>query len=267
VVLQAAVVGIASSENPSGYKDGVQVVASVSPTNAAGTVSFFTNGVAFDSQAVLVGQALSTNIFDLPRGTNLIGIAYSGDANDLPATNSFEQIVTNHPPTAAAASYTRIAGSVLNIAVADLATNWNDLDGDTMSLMDIGVSTNGVVVTNNAGTLVYSNSNDVADQFICTLIDSWGGTNSETVNITVKQPANPTPTINTIVANPDGSFSLEASGAPGDTYVFETTTDLAPPAAWLPMATNTLGTNGLWQLTDAQATNFQQRFYRLKLAE
>lgn len=267
VVLQTAVVGIASSENPSGYKDGVQFVASVSPTNAAGTVSFFTNGVVFDSQTVLVGQALSTNIFDLPRGTNLIGIAYSGDANDLPATNSFEQIVTNHPPTAAAAAYTRIAGSVLNIAVADLATNWNDLDGDTISLTDIGVSTNGVVVTNNAGMLVYSNSNDVADQFICTLIDSWGGTNSETVNITVTQPANPTPTINTIVANPDGSFSLEASGAPGDTYVFETTTDLAPPAAWLQMATNTLGTNGLWQITDGQATNFQQRFYRLKLAE
>jgi hypothetical protein len=38
------------------------------------------------------------------------------------------------------------------------------------------------------------------------------------------------------------------------------------PIGWLFIATNTLGTNGVWQFTDAQATNFPQQFYRLMLA-
>jgi hypothetical protein len=47
----------------------------------------------------------------------------------------------------------------------------------------------------------------------------------------------------------------------------EATTNLISSANWLPVATNTLGTNGVWQFTDASATNFPQRFYRLKFAQ
>ena len=61
-------------------------------------------------------------------------------------------------------------------------------------------------------------------------------------------------------------MTLNLGGAPGDTYVLETTTNLVPPASWQPVATNTLGTNGVWQFTDTAATNFPQQFYRLKLA-
>ena len=106
-----------------------------------------------------------------------------------PPTRSL-QIVTNHPPVAADAFYNRLPAYPLDIAVADLATNWSDVDGDTVSLAGIGVSTNGVTVTNNAGTLVYFNSNNVADQFICTISDGWGGTNFQTVNIALFGPAN-----------------------------------------------------------------------------
>ena len=197
----------------------------------------------------------------------MITASYSGDSNDYPVTNSFAQVVTNHPPSASAVSYTRNAGATLSILVSDLATNWSDLDGDVVALADIGVSTNGIVLTNNAGTLLYSNSNDVADQFICTITDGWGGTNFQTVNISVTFPVNPTPNISSITPNLDGSFTLQASGAPGLTYIFETTSDILPPIFWQPVATNTLGTNGVWQFTDTQATNFQQRFYRLSLAQ
>ena len=80
-------------------------------------------------------------------------------------------------------------------------------------------------------------------------------------------PANPTPNIIGVVSVGNGSFTLNLAGAPGYTYVLETTTNLIPSANWLPVATNTLGTNGVWQFNDAQATNFSQRFYRLKLAQ
>jgi hypothetical protein len=265
VNLLASTVVLTSSGNPSGYKDSVNFTASVTPTNAAGTVQFFTNGTLFDTGTLMAGQSTSTNLAALPRGTNLITALYSGDANDLPATNALAQVITNHPPIAAAAFYNRVAGFPLNIAVADLATNWTDVDGDTISLVDVGVSTNGVTLTNNAGTLVYFDSNDVADQFVCAISDGWSGTNFQTVNITLAPPVSSTPIITSVAGNPDGSFTLNLAGATGYTYILETTTNLNSPESWLPVATNTLGTNGVWQFNDAQATNFSQRFYRAKL--
>jgi hypothetical protein len=226
-----------------------------------------TNGAVFDSETLSAGQVASSNLTSLPRGTNLITAIYSGDANDLPVTNTLAQIVTNHPPTAGATFYTRAAGATLNIAVADLATNWSDVDGDTVSLAALSVSTNGVTVANNAGTLVYFNANNVADQFTCIISDGWGGTNFQAVNIAIAQPANSTPNITSITGNPDGTFHLDLVGAPGYTYVLETTTNLISPESWLPISTNSFGTNSAWQFDDTQATNFQQRFYRVKQAQ
>ncbi len=254
-------VALNSSTNPCGYKDALRFSAGVAPANATGAVQFLTNGVPFDAEPLVAGQAVSTNLASLPRGTNLITAIYSGDANDLPATNTLLQIVTNHPPMAAAALYSRVAGFPLNMVVADLATNWTDVDGDAISLAQVGISTNGVTLTNNAGTLAYWNSNNVADQFVCVISDGWGGTNCQTVNIAIL----PAPSIAGIASNPGGGFNLKLAGAPGCTYVLETTTKLLSSANWLPVATNTLGASGVWQFNDAQATNFQQRFYRLTL--
>jgi hypothetical protein len=261
VNLNSTSVALSSSANPSGYNDNLNFTATITPTKACGTIQFQTNGVEFDTGLLVGGQAASTNIAELPRGTNLITAIYSGDANYLPSTNSLEQIVTNHPPIAGAAFYSRAAGGSLNIAVADLATNWTDVDGDSVTLADFSVSTNGVTLTNNAGTLVYFNTNDVADQFSCTISDGFGGTNFQTVNIAVVFPY-----ITSVTANPDGSFTLNLTGEPNDTYVLETTTNLTSFANWIPAATNTLGADGTWQFTDLQATNVPQQFYRLRFA-
>ncbi|MGC9941989.1 MAG: protease pro-enzyme activation domain-containing protein, partial [Verrucomicrobiota bacterium] len=247
---------LSSSENPSGFRDLVDFAVDVAPTNASGTIQFFTNGTAFELETLIYGQTNSANLASLPRGTNIIAAVYSGDANDLPFTNLIYQVVTNHPPTAIPAFFTRAAGAVLNIPVTNLAAGWSDVDGDIVSLAGISVSTNGVTVTNNAGLLTYYDSNNVADQFTCTITDGFGGTNYQTVNIVVAFPA--------IGVVPGGGIALNLTGAPGQTYVLETTTNLISPMTWLPVATNTLGTNGIWQFTDPQAANFAQRFYRLK---
>jgi hypothetical protein len=116
-----------------------------------------------------------------------------------------------------------------------------------------------VTVTNTAGTLVYFDPNNVDDKFVCTVSDGWGGTNFQTVNIKVMFP-----NITSVAANPAGSFMLNLAGAPGQTFVLEATTNLTSSACWLPVDTNTPGANGIWQFTDSQATNFPQRFYRLR---
>ncbi len=265
VVLNPTVLALVSTNNPSGYRSDLYFSAAATPSSATGTVQFQTNGVTFDTEPLVAGLAISTNASFLPRGTNVVTVVYAGDANDLPATSTLDQIVTNHPPVAADAYYTRASGSALNIAIADLATNWTDVDGDTVSLVAVSVSTNGVTLTNDSGTLVYFNTNDVADQFTCTISDGSGGTNYQTVNIAMEAPVNPTPSIIGASTTPGGGFNLSLAGAPGYTYILEAENDLSSLSNWLSIATNTIGTNGVWQFTDPQATNFSQRFYRLRL--
>jgi len=171
VNLLSTTVTLASSGNPSGYKDNLNFTAAVTPATATGTIQFYTNGVAFVLETLIAGQAASTNISSLPRGTNVVTAIYSGDASYLSAGNTLAQSVTNHPPAAISAFYTNVLGSPLIIVIASLATNWSDVDGDTVSLAAISVSTNGITLTNTGATLVYFNSNNVADQFTGTITD------------------------------------------------------------------------------------------------
>jgi hypothetical protein len=175
------------------------------------------------------------------------------------------QIVTNHPPVAASAFYTNTVTFSLSIALADLATNWSDADGDLVSLVNVSVSTNGIILTNNGTVLAYFNTNNVADQFTCAITDGFGGTNFQTVFIAPVLPLDPTPLI-AVATGGNGVLTLRLGGAPGYTYILETATNLFPPENWIPVATNTLGTNSVWQFTDPQVTNFLQRFYRPQLA-
>jgi len=255
---------LSSSANPSGYKDNLNFTAVISPANASGTIQFLTNGTLFDSGTLIAGQTTSPDL-SLPRGTNLITAIYSGDANDSPVTNTLAQIVTNHPPVAVAVFYNRTAGRSLRIAIADLATNWTDVDDDPISLTHFSVSTQGITLSNDAGSLVYFNPQDVADEFICSISDGWGGANSHTVKIAITPPVDSASIITSIAGNADGSYTLNFAGGSGYTYLLEATTNLNSLESWLPVTTNTFGANGLWQFNDEQTTNFQQRFYRLKL--
>jgi hypothetical protein len=93
--------------------------------------------------------------------------------------------------------------------------------------------------------------------------NNYGSVTSSLANLTVIIP----PGISNVVANPDGSFSLNLLGTPQNTYVLEASTNLSSPAYWLPIATNTLDTSGLWEFTDASAINFPQRFYQLQAVQ
>jgi subtilase family serine protease len=264
VNLLSPAITLTSSANPSGYKSSLSFTAGLSLTAATGAVQFLTNGVLFNTQTLAAGSATSASLATLPRGTNVITAWYPGDANDLPATNTLAQVVTNHPPVTTPFYTNRYTGLSLKIPIATLMNNWSDADGDALSLAGIGVSTNGVTVTNSAGTLVYYNSNNVADLFTCSVSDGWGGTNLQNVYIAiVSMPTNAVPTI-TGVVNSNGTLQLNLAGMSGLTYVLQATTNLISSGGWLPLATNIPDTNGFWQFSDT-ITNNPQRFYRLQL--
>ena len=255
---------LTSPANPCGYKSSLSFTAGLSPSAATGTVQFLTNGVIFNTQTLISGSATSAAVATLPRGTNTIAARYSGDASFLPVTNTLSQAITNHPPAAMPFYTNRYDGLSLKIPVSTLANNWSDADSDALSLVAISVSTNGVTVTNSAGTLVYYNTNNVADRFTCTISDGWGGTNFQNVYIAILPlPTNAVPAF-TSVATSNGMLQLNLSGMSGLTYVLQATTNLVLPGSWLPLATNVPDPNGVWQFSDA-LTNNPYRFYRLKL--
>ncbi len=267
VNLQQPVIALASSANPDGFKDSLNFIATLTPASATGSVYFLTNGVFFDGEPLVSGVAASVFTAALPRGTNQITAVYAGDAGNLPAIKSLVQAVTNHPPVALNYFTKRFAGLRLEIPVANLSSNWTDADGDPVSLAAIGVSTNGVIVTNNAGTLDYWNTNDVNDKFVCAITDGWGGTNFQSVYLAVLPlPNDALPSINNLVISGGKTISLNLAGASGFTYILEASTNLALPEGWQPVATNVVGTNGIWQFS-GDITNIPQQFYRLELTQ
>ena len=139
----------------------------------------------------------------------------------------------------------------LNPALYAIAnrTNYNACFHDITTGNNIGTGTPG---------LFYA----VTGYDLCTGLGTPNGTNL--INALAPLP-NATPLITDVAAG-TGGVILSLRGAPRYTYILEATTNLILSGSWQPVTTNTLGTNGVWQFTDTQATNFPQRFYRLELA-
>jgi len=251
-------VGASSSENPSGYKDRVSYTATL-PADATGIVVFSSTNGPISTNSVSSGTATSLAIINLPRGTNVISVAYCGDGNYVGSTNTLNQIITNHPPVAADATYYRAKGMSLKIAITNLLSNVTDLDGDTNNLQSVGAGlTNATIMTDSTcvyylpGTGAGSNDNDVVSY---TVSDGFGGT--ATANILVNVYSATGPAQMSLPTN--GVVNITFFGIPNYTYVVQTTTNLSVP--WWTLSTNTAGTNGIWLFTDPNATNAQQ-YYR-----
>jgi autotransporter-associated beta strand protein len=250
-VIQASPsVGVTSSENPSGFKDSVSFTANLSSTNATGVVQFLTNGVWFDTEMLSNGSAGSLATALLPRGTNTITAGYAGDGNNLGGTNTLSggQVVTNHPPVAAVMTVTRTAGLALTIALTDVATNWSDVDGDTVTLAGINlVTTNNVDLTTNSAGIFYPNGPNVNDQFSYSISDGQGGTNVGLVNVAVVvMDVTGQATGSVLVSG--GLATVGFAGLPGYTYNVQRSTNLTE---WVTIWTTNAPDGGMFQYTDA----------------
>ena len=247
---------LASSLNPSGYKDGVAFTATVAPTNATGSVIFSSPNGGFSTNALTVGTATSLAITNLPRGTNLITAIYGGDVNYLPSTNSLLQIVTNHPPVANAATYSRNALNTWKIAVTNLLLNTSDADGDAVTLDSVGTSTNGVSVSLSSGFVLYANTNLVNDEFTYTVTDGQGGTN--TAVLTLSAGSGVAALISNLTVG-GGNVTLSVAGIPGYLYNVQVSANLL---SWSTIWTTNAPGNGQFQFVDTNPPQ-PSAYYRL----
>jgi hypothetical protein len=244
---------LTASENPAGFRDSLTFSATVETNavvvaNATGTMQFLTNGVAFgDAVAVTNGLAtLAASV--LPRGTNSLTAAYSGDVNYLPSLSpTVAESVTNHPPVAAPCTVVRNAGGDLHIFWADVATNWSDVDGDPVTLAGVNLTTtNGVTLLTNSAQIYYPVSPNVDDQIAYAITDGQGGTNTGLINILI----NPFVTGQYTGALTVGgsNVTLDFFGITNYTYEVQRSTNLVN---WATISTNLPGTNGEFDVIDS----------------
>ncbi len=111
-------------------------------------------------------------------------------------------------------------------------------------------------------TLILSNiTSAAAGDYFAVATAAGGSSTSAVATLTVDLLS-----IIGVVPNPNGTVTLELSGALGSTYILEATISLAT-VNWSPLATNTLSASTVWQVTDAEAASLPQRFYRLRLSQ
>ncbi|MCX6923551.1 MAG: immunoglobulin domain-containing protein, partial [Verrucomicrobia bacterium] len=87
--------------------------------------------------------------------------------------------------------------------------------------------------------------------------NAFGGVASSAASLTLV-----TPVVSGATRNADGSVALRFMGAPNTPSRLWGTTNLMPPVVWLPLLTNNLGSDGIWQLTDTNAVGVPAMFYR-----
>ncbi len=214
--------------------------------------------LATDLSGVLTITQSPTNNFPLPLGTNIVVIAVA-DASGNAAFSTNTVVVQDQTPPVILSqpqSQTNFIGTTATFSVAATACT---------PLTFQWYSNNAALTIFTNAMLVLSNLNlSAAGNYFVVASANGGATTSSVATLTVNLIP---PAINSVTANANGSFNLNLTGSPGYIYILQATTNLLPPVNWLPLATNTLGTNGVWFFTDTAATNFPLQFYRLKLAQ
>jgi MBG domain (YGX type)/Bacterial Ig-like domain (group 3) len=251
-------VGASSTKNPSGYKDTVTYMATL-PSDATGSVVFSSTQGPISTNNLSSGSATSFGITSLPRGTNVITFVYAGDENYVGSTNTLNQIVTNHPPVANNVNYTRNAAvTTFKVLVSDLLTNATDADGDTLSLVSVGSSTNGATLSVSSGYVLYYDTNTVADQFTYTVTDGYGGTNSGMVTMNIDS----TPLFgqSQVVSVVSGTATLRFAGVPGYSYSVLRSTNLVD---WAVLWTTNAPGDGVFNYADTTAPQ-ANAYYQLE---
>jgi hypothetical protein len=163
------------------------------------------------------------------------------------------------PPVAHPVSYARYAGVPLRIYVTNLLSNVTDADNDPISLVGVGISTNGVTVSDQTTSLLYDDTNNVDDQFTYTVTDGFGGNDSSYVNIVISTNSVFGQTSPTIISA-SGILNLVFAGIPGYSYSIERSPDLIN---WTVIWTTNMPAGGVFQFTDSSALP-QDAFYRLE---
>jgi len=124
-------------------------------------------------------------------GTYQCSVDFTDSAGASLGTQTVTITVPNDPPTAVDDSVMLDEDTSVNL---DPKTNDSDPNGDPLTISSVGTASHGTVVIELDNTVTYTPDADYngPDSFTYTIADGRGGTDSATVNVTVK-PVNDAP--------------------------------------------------------------------------
>jgi hypothetical protein len=208
------------------------------------------------SDSVNISQS-PTNGTLLSLGTNQV-VLTAADTNGNAAFSTNTVVVVDQTPPVFSTqplSQTNLVGATATFTVhlsacTPLSLQW--------------IFNNSPLLDETNSTLVLSNlTTAMAGPYFATASAAGGSTASLVAVLTVRSPAAIPATLSITNGSAD-ALLLQVLGTPNATYILDATPDPTSLAAWLPLATHALDTNGLWQFHDL-ATN-SSRFYRARSA-
>jgi hypothetical protein len=205
----------------------------------------------------------STTVTGVANGTNYYFVATATDLNGPSAISAQVSAAPTNPApvvtlTSPASGAAFTAPAAISLA-ATVTTNGNSINkiqfyNNATNLIGEDVIPPYAFVWPNVSAGSYS----VAARVVYNG-SSTADTAAASVTVT-----NPPPAISNSGVQSNGSFTLGGSGGAGQIYVLLTASNLAAPMDWAPVATNTADVNGAFSFSDLEATNYQQRFYRIR---
>jgi hypothetical protein len=124
-----------------------------------------------------------------------------------------------------------------------------------------GITNEGVLGATNSLVLPDISTTN-AGSYLVVITNDWGSITSSVATLTVTNlSGGGIPRISILSGTPRG-VTLNLLTLSGTSSRLWVATNLYPPVIWTPVATNVSGTNGIWQFTDTNASQYPVRFYR-----
>gem|GEM_PF-761398 len=241
------------------YLDGAQVATDASPGLASTQNAPLLFGEELGAGRRLVGLLDEMRISNVSRSSNWVWATYQVVASNATFA-SIAAVTTNNPPLLAAISNrTVIAGATL--LVTNSATD-TDLPAQTLTFGLVS-SPGGATIGTNSGLISWRPLLAQAGTnhpFVVRVTDNGAGNLAATQSFTVTVIPPARPTVGDMLFT-NGGFRFSVSGDFGPDYTVQASTNLT---AWTSVfTTNSPVLPFTW--TDAAATNFPTRFYRVLL--
>jgi trimeric autotransporter adhesin len=243
------------------YGQSVTFTATVAPTPSGGTVQFYDNGVALGSPMTVSGGTASYMTSTLAVGSHPITATYSGVT--LYATSTTASASTQQVNKAAlsitASAQSKTYGTLLTFGSGSTQFTSSGLqNSETIGTVTLAVSGNGGATSAPVGTYTITPSAATRGTFTAANYTITYNTGTLTVNL----PPNTIPVTITSATLLTNGVQMNFTGTPGYVYLIEGATNLTPPTTWATLSTNAADSNGLFNFTDTNASNYNGRYYQ-----
>jgi Concanavalin A-like lectin/glucanases superfamily/Bacterial Ig domain/Immunoglobulin domain len=196
----------------------------------------------------------SSSSLSLPGVTLASAGAYSVVVTNVSGsiTSAVATLTVNQPPTAFNVTAATKQNVPMSILTEKLLMFASDPEGDPLTVVSVGTSTNGATVVLGGGAVTYTPVTGFigTDRFAYTVGDSWGGTGSAFVQVEVR-PADQCSgnMLQPIIT--DAGCLVRFAAIPGRTYTIQRAESLSGP--WFTLTTVTVGPSGLGVYEDTNA--------------